>query len=119
MKNFDFAEWSDLYKADPQAFEARRIDTLRALIDQAAGEHRQHLELTLSKIELTRRASKGRLDGALKASNLMWDSYGRLQAIINQTLDLIDPSAPKKAVAPAAARASATILPFRIHHKAG
>ncbi len=81
MFNIDFEEWSKLYQTNPEAFEKKRLETLKAFIDQNAVNEttRLRLEQTLFCVEMTRKRAKSPLQGAIEASNLMWESVDKLQ----------------------------------------
>ena len=79
MIQFEFEDWANLYKTDPEAFEMRRGAALEAYIQQAPEENRQRLEQTLFRIEMARKTSKSPLQAAINASKLMWESYGKLR----------------------------------------
>lgn len=92
MFNIDFEEWSNLYKTDPEAFEKKRLETLKAFIDDNATDKasRIRLEQTLFRIEMTRKTSKNPLQSAIQASKLMWESVDKLQTnvkVLNEELE--------------------------------
>ncbi|MDH4395785.1 MAG: DUF3135 domain-containing protein [Limnobacter sp.] len=77
--DFNFKEWSDLYEVDPEAYERRRGAVLEHFIQSAEPERRLALEQTLFRIEMSRKRSKTPLKTALEASNMMWESFGKLR----------------------------------------
>lgn len=81
--DFNFKEWSDLYEVDPEAYERRRGAVLEHFIQSAEPERRLALEQTLFRIEMSRKRSKTPLKTALEASNLMWESFGKLREQLN------------------------------------
>lgn len=83
--DFNFKEWSDLYEVDPEAYERRRGAVLEHFIQSAEPERRLALEQTLFRIEMSRKRSKTPLKTALEASNMMWESFGKLR----EQLDLL------------------------------
>lgn len=89
MTNFDFNEWSNLYKVDPAAFEQRRDVTLEeALKRTSCPETRLSLEQTLFRIRMVRQRSKSPLQSAMEASKLMWESFAKLKAHVEQLQEL-------------------------------
>jgi len=124
---FDFNEWANLHAVDPEAFEQRRGAVLESVIQSVPeGERRHALEQTLFRIEMIRRRAKSPLKAALDASNLMWESFGKLRENIDQLqkeaqgaglpsngLRLIQPEQPKSAFAPAEEpHVSAKVIPL-------
>lgn len=83
--DFNFKEWSDLYEVDPEAYERRRGAVLEHFIQSAEPERRLALEQTLFRIEMSRKRAKTPLKTALEASNMMWESFGKLR----EQLDLL------------------------------
>lgn len=77
--DFNFKEWADLYEVDPEAYERRRGAVLEHFIQSAEPERRLALEQTLFRIEMSRKRSKTPLKTALEASNMMWESFGKLR----------------------------------------
>lgn len=85
MTHFNFEEWAALNAVDPEAFEIKREAALRQVINSREDdESRKLLEQTLFRIDMTRQKAKSPLQAALLASNLMWDSFGKLQEKINE-----------------------------------
>ncbi len=79
MIEFEFDDWSNLYKTDPQAFEQRRGAALETFIQEAPEHTRLRLQQTLFRIEMARKTAKSPLQSAISASKLMWESYGKLR----------------------------------------
>lgn len=79
MAQFDFQEWADLYKVDPEAFENRKEAVLRDFVSRASEPHQKSLEHTLFRIRMASARSKSPLQSALEASKLMWESFGKLR----------------------------------------
>jgi hypothetical protein len=50
MKDFDFDEWADLYRRDPQAFEARR-EAMLAIELARGGASAGHARAALAKLD--------------------------------------------------------------------
>lgn len=89
MTNFDFKEWSDLYQADPLAFEQRREAVLDDCVARAEPEARHSLEQTLFRIRMVRQRSKSPLQSAIESSKLMWESFGKLrEQVVNLEQEL-------------------------------
>lgn len=74
---FDFNEWSQLAKNDPEAFEARRKDIIEEELAKAPDEYRQRLEQLQWRIDAERLRHKHPLASAQCLFHMMWDQvYG-------------------------------------------
>jgi len=94
--NFDFKEWSDLYQVDPEAFERRRGAVLENFIQGVQEpDRRLALEQTLFRIEMVRRRAKSPLKSVLEASNLMWESFGKLREQLDHLQAATQAPSPK------------------------
>lgn len=93
---FEFDEWATLHKVDPEAFEVRRSATLERLLQSVDEESRHALEQTLFRAEMVRKRSKSPLQGAIEASNLMWESFGKLRDKVNELESLAQTTSVKK-----------------------
>lgn len=80
---FDFDEWYRLTKEDPEEFELRRAAALSAVVANAPEALRPKLRGTLFKIEMTRRRAKNPLHAAILASELMWEAFYQMPALLN------------------------------------
>lgn len=92
--DFNFKEWSDLYEVDPEAYERRRGAVLEHFVQSAEPERRLALEQTLFRIEMSRKLSKTPLKTALEASNMMWESFGKLR----EQLDLLQEATKQEGI---------------------
>jgi hypothetical protein len=85
MSDFDFDEWLQLAKADPEAFEKRRQQAIDALIAETSGEQQQRLRGLQWRIDMERRKYKDSLVRCQKVFSMMWSSVygdnGLLQAL--------------------------------------
>ncbi|HEX4918970.1 MAG TPA: DUF3135 domain-containing protein [Limnobacter sp.] len=91
MTHFDFKEWADLYQVDPAAFELRREAVLAEYVASVDEPHRKSLEHTLFRIRMTRARSKSPLQAAMEASNLMWESFGKLREEVGHLESCLNP----------------------------
>jgi hypothetical protein len=80
--DFDWKAWSDLARNDPEAFEARRRESIAALIDSAPAEHRRRLEGLQFRIDLERTRSRHPFGACVRLSNLMWKSLLEMQSAL-------------------------------------
>ena len=74
FKRFDFDDWANLARTDPQAFEARRKTLLDAAIDRAPAARQQRLRGLQWRVDQIRRTSSTPLGACMKISYLMWDT---------------------------------------------
>ena len=77
--SFDFNEWAELNKVDPEAFEKRREAALNDFVASVDQECRHGLEQTRFRMEMIRKRAKSPLQSALESSRLMWESFGKLR----------------------------------------
>lgn len=74
---FDFEAWSNLARADPQAFEKLRREMVEALIQTAPESLRPRLHGLQWRIDMERGRYKHPLKSCISLFNMMWDSvYG-------------------------------------------
>ena len=73
QEQFDFDNWAQLAKDDPQAFEAKRLSVIEDLIDQAPPALRQRLRGLQWRIDMERERCKTPLQACIRISNMMWD----------------------------------------------
>lgn len=73
MTVFNFDEWKDLYKTDPAAFEAKRKQATKELIDSAPAEHQLKLMQTQWKLDAIHQTTNP-VQGMVKMQQLMFDS---------------------------------------------
>jgi hypothetical protein len=76
---FDFDSWAKLAKEDPAAFERRRADTLRSVIEGAPPDYRQRLEGLQFRLNLERERSGTPLASCVRMNTLMWAGFHRLR----------------------------------------
>ena len=77
--NFDFDEWVALNKEDPEAFERRRIEWSRQLINNASPSCQRRLSGLLFQINMEKRRSANAMDSCIKLSRLMWEKFHQLR----------------------------------------
>ena len=71
---FDFDEWVELAKEDPDAFEARRDALLQEAIDQAPLHFRKKLHGLQFQVDMIRERSTHPLGACVRISSMMMDS---------------------------------------------
>ncbi|MCE2680894.1 MAG: DUF3135 domain-containing protein [Burkholderiales bacterium] len=94
MTDFDFAQWAQLHQEDPVAFDQKREEALREFIDSARPDSRLMLEQTLFTLQMHRRKAKSGLQSAIFASNLMWESFGKMRESMNEARSVFQEAEP-------------------------
>lgn len=89
MSDFNFDEWLQLAKTDPEAFEKRRQQAIDELIATAPVKHQQRLQGLQWRVDMERRKYKDSLVRCQKVFSMMWASVyndnGLLQALHGRT----------------------------------
>jgi hypothetical protein len=112
---FDFDEWSALAKADPAAFEQKRLDLIEEFLASLPLHDQKRLRGLQFRIDMERRRARTPMAACLKLSAMMWDSLMGSRGLKN-ALDSLLGTALSPALQPAPAQPSvrnAHILPFR------
>lgn len=94
MQEFDFEQWSDLHKSDPEAFDRQRDAMLQSFIEQANPDSRRTLEQTLFTLQMHRQKAKSDLQSAVYASNLMWEAFGKMRESMNEARQVFEEAKP-------------------------
>ncbi|SHN92994.1 hypothetical protein BHECKSOX_1963 [Bathymodiolus heckerae thiotrophic gill symbiont] len=74
---FDFDQWMDLAKKDPEGFEKKRKEVIKIAIDNASQKMQPRLNGLQWCIDAKIKASKNPMDGCLKVFQMMMDSIYR------------------------------------------
>ncbi len=98
MQDFDFENWSDLHSSDPAEFERRREQALQEFIEQANPDSRLMLEQTLFTLQMHKQKAKSPLQSAIFASNLMWESFGKLRTTMDEARSVFEEARPSLSV---------------------
>ena len=72
--SFNFDEWMQLAKEDPEAFEKQRLDTIQNVISKSTGSSKNRLEGLQWQIEQMRKTSKTPMATCLNISKMMWEN---------------------------------------------
>jgi hypothetical protein len=72
--DFDFDEWMEVYKTDPDMFEKMRQDLIESTIKQAPIGMRRRLNGLQWQIDTEIKLAKNPLDGCIKIYEMMMDS---------------------------------------------
>jgi hypothetical protein len=108
MSEFNFDEWLQLAKDDPEAFEKRRLQAIDALIAETSGEQQQRLRGLQWRIDMERRKYRDSLVRCQKVFSMMWSSvYGD-----NGLLQALQGKNPAQGATGAARQERASVLSF-------
>jgi hypothetical protein len=84
-KAFDFDYWSQLWKRDPEAFEAERARLMERFVASAPEEKRQRLSAIQWRVDMARKQAKTPMAACLRIQQMMWESllgkHGLLKAL--------------------------------------
>ncbi len=74
-REFDLDEWMNLAKMDPEAFEERRREAIRELIDNAPEHLKKRLEGLQWRIDMERNRCKTPLEACIKLHDMLMDHF--------------------------------------------
>jgi len=86
MDSFDFNEWAELYKNDPEAFEIKRLEWIETAIDHANPERQLRLRGLQFEIDSKRRTAHSVLQAYFAMSQRMWQSVSILRDVLEGQL---------------------------------
>lgn len=72
-EQFDFDNWAELAKADPEAFESKRKQLIDDFIASAPESLRKRLVGFQWRIDMERERCDNPLQACIRISNMMWD----------------------------------------------
>jgi hypothetical protein len=107
--DFDFDEWLDLLKRDPESFENRRLESIEELIVNAPEDKQHRLRCLQWKIDRVREKMPTPLAACVAISDMMWDSLDKLNQLYHDCESVTINQSGKHAIAPLP---KATILQF-------
>ena len=79
--NFNFDEWLDLSKRDPETFESRRLESIEEFISSVPEDKQHRLRCLQWKIDRVREKMPTPLAACVAISDMMWDSLDRLNQL--------------------------------------
>lgn len=109
---FDFDEWMNLAKTDPDAFDARRKQIIDDLIATAPEHIRQRLKSFQWRIDMERARCDNPMQACIKLSNMMWELVYGDRGFLWSLQQISDPSTLMTA-AVANASPTAQVLPLK------
>jgi hypothetical protein len=80
LLQFDFEEWEALNITDPQAFEERRLEWCKQLIESAPERCHRRLSGLLFQINMEKRRSPNAMSSCLRLSGMMWEKFTRFKS---------------------------------------
>ncbi|MGB0494984.1 MAG: DUF3135 domain-containing protein [Kangiellaceae bacterium] len=84
LPEFDFDEWMQLYKNDPEAFEEKRIEWLTTCVVDAPQKYQKRLNGLMFHINAIRRLEKNPMQTCLKVSSMMMDSLNDMRVFLRE-----------------------------------
>lgn len=106
--DFDFAEYAEIARTDPQGFERLRQRMIDELIEQAPAARQPRLRGLQFQIDMTRRRAKTPYAACVGISRMMWDAFdGQLRPALQQIL-----TGEANESEPDAVFESAQVIPF-------
>lgn len=75
---FDFKEWSELAKTDPESFEARRNRVINEAIRRVPTDRQQMLRGLQWKVDRIRELKRTPLAACIAITDMMWDTFNNL-----------------------------------------
>lgn len=79
---FDFDQWSALFRSDPQAFEMQRTAVLDDVCHQMEARHIPSIANIRWRIDMERARSHSPLQCCLRVSELMWEKFLDLNEVL-------------------------------------
>ncbi len=104
--SFDFDDWAEMARRDPEQFEARREELIRRQIEQASAASRQRMTGLQWRIDCMRRKAGTPLAACMAISGMMWDSMLGENGLIEQIQQLGDNLRTRE-------RSAARVIPFQ------
>lgn len=114
MTNFDFDEWAELYRRDPELFEQRRKDLLEAAVSCARPELQPRLRGLQWQLDAERAKAKTPMGACVRMNQLMMRKLvHELSPALNYVAGKPGGTLPQRAPAYATNGADVLIMDFR------
>ena len=98
--NFDFDEWLELSKTDPESFETRRLKEIEELISNAPEDKQHRLRCLQWKIDRVRDKMTTPMAACVAISDMMWDSLDTPNQLYHNCESVTTEKAGKRVIAP-------------------
>ncbi len=95
ITNFDFDEWMQLAKEDPESFELKRTEAIQDVISGARGHTKNRLEGLQWQLDQMCQTSKSPMATCLNISKLMWENVNGEDGLVD-VLNQLSGKAPVK-----------------------
>ncbi|MCI0507849.1 MAG: DUF3135 domain-containing protein [Gammaproteobacteria bacterium] len=83
QSNFNFDEWLELSRRDPETFESRRLESIEEFINSVPEDKQHRLRCLQWKIDRVREKMPTPLAACVAISDMMWNSLDRLNQLYN------------------------------------
>jgi hypothetical protein len=103
---FDFNQWAELAKSDPEAFSRQRRMFIEEYIANMGHANHPMLKGLQFRIDMERRRARPPLKMCLRLSSMMWDSFYELKSVL-------DAAAGRNAASRKPSARTARVLTFR------
>jgi hypothetical protein len=107
--DFDFHEWADLAKDDPDAFEQKRREAIEAFIARAPDSEQHRLRGLQFRIDMERQRASNPLSACIRINKMMMDQFTTLRGALDELKSEVE---GHRASYPRPAPVSAEVLPF-------
>ena len=104
---FDFKEWAELAKSDPDRFEAKRSRVINEAIRRVPADRQRMLRGLQWKVDRVRELKRTPLAACMAISDMMWNTFSDLHHSYVKLAEI----KPGKRL-PTESRPSATIIAF-------
>ena len=98
--NFNFDEWLDLSKSDPETFETRRLESIEEFINSVPEDKQHRLRCLQWKIDRVREKMPTPLAACVAISDMMWDSLDRLNQLYHDCESITSSKNGKRVLTP-------------------
>ena len=106
--SFNFDEWMQLAKDDPEAFEQQRLNTLQNAISSSSNSSQKRLKGLQWQIDQVCKTSRTPMAACLNISRMMWQTVQGEEGLVDTLNQLTGKTPPKRKVTH-----SADVVPFR------
>lgn len=98
--SFNFDEWLELSKRDPESFEIRRLESIEELINSAPADKQHRLRCLQWKIDRVRDKMATPLAACVAISDMMWDSLDKLNQLYHDCESVTSQKGGKRVITP-------------------
>ena len=100
QSNFNFDEWLELSKRDPESFESRRLESIEEFINSVPEDKQHRLRCLQWKIDRVREKMPTPLAACVAISDMMWDSLDRLNQLYHECESVTSDKSGNRVLAP-------------------